>query len=476
MKVTHSIEAVTFTAELSKALTEAHTQYAERNPRSEQLHLDGQQNLPGGNTRTVLYSYPFPITFISGKDATLTSVDGHVYTDFLNEYSAGVYGHSNPQILKAIHEALANGWNFGGHSQYEKILAREVVQRFGPNGIEQVRFTNSGTEANMMALAAATQFTARTKILVFSEGYHGGTLVFSKASMQNLGTMTTNVPHDWVFAPYNNITKTELIVNGLPRQSLAAIMVEPVQGAGGCRPASREFLTFLYQTAKKQGALLIVDEVMTSRLGPHGYFSAATGLKADMVTLGKYVGGGMTFGAFGGRSEIMQLFDPTKRLLPHAGTYNNNVLSMAAGIAGLQIFNVSEVERLNAMGLTFRDKLQAILAEELMVKSHFYQPSNIIEIDSLDESVKMISTENGSEVPLPPIFITGYGSMLNVRFSGSQVDMWNGLFYHHMLQNDIYIATRGYMSLSLEINRSHVDGFLSAFRSFVQKHKRLLLL
>lgn len=200
-------------------------------------------------------------------------------------------------------------------------------------------------------------------MLVFSNGYHGSTLVFPMALIRGTTAPYMNLPRDFVYAPYNNIPETSAILNDLPPETLAAILVEPVQGSAGCRPATKEFLHFLRGIANKWGAILIFDEIMCSRLGYSGY-SATQGVRGDFVTFGKYVGGGMTFGAFGGRRDLMDLFDPTKNRLFHPGTYNNNVLSMHAGLVGLDIYNASEVDRLNKLGEYLKTKVQQILIDE----------------------------------------------------------------------------------------------------------------
>ena len=134
------------------ALAEAHSAYTARNPSPLQAYLSSCNFLPGGNTRTVLHAIPFPLTFASGRGATLTSVNDHTYIDFLGEYTAGIYGHNNPMIRSAIDDALTQGWSFGGNNLHEKELARLVCERLSPT-MELVRFTNSDTEANMMAVA-----------------------------------------------------------------------------------------------------------------------------------------------------------------------------------------------------------------------------------------------------------------------------------------------------------------------------------
>ncbi|RDL36881.1 uncharacterized protein BP5553_06233 [Venustampulla echinocandica] len=155
---------------VSSAVAEAHAAYLSNNPISAKAHGDAADYMPRGNTRTVLYAQPFPLSIKSGSGNKLTSADGHIYVDFLGEYSAGLFGHSNPRIEEALSKTMKCGWNFGGETLHEKELARKVTTRFSKGGMDLVRFTNSGTEANMMAIGAAVAWTARKKILVFSNG------------------------------------------------------------------------------------------------------------------------------------------------------------------------------------------------------------------------------------------------------------------------------------------------------------------
>ncbi|KAJ5724802.1 hypothetical protein N7493_006530 [Penicillium malachiteum] len=459
------------------ALTAARLEYAKRNAESERLQSEGASYMPGGNTRTILHVLPFPITFASGEGAKLTSVDGDTYLDFLGEYSAGIFGHSNEDIKAAVSAAMDKGWNFGGQCTYEKVLAKKVVERFYESGLELVRFTNSGTESNTMAIAAALNFTGRKKILVFTGGYHGGTLIFPSEYIQNPNVPNSNLPHDFVFAPYNNMAATQEVIDNLPAVSLAAILLEPLQGSGGCRAASPEFLRFLRKQATDLGALLIVDEVMASRLGPNGYCATA-GIKADLISFGKYIGGGMTFGAFGGRRDVMALFDPSKSPVQHPGTYNNNIVTMSAGIAGLDIYDAAAVAALNARGRDMKIKLQEILIRNGLYPEHPAGASRkILEIDSLNGPTFVLSQDgiSATDELLPKMFIAGEGSLLNVRFSGVDRASWQGLFYHHMLQRNIYLAARGYTPLHLALTDSDVDQYVAAVDEFVKLHREALL-
>jgi glutamate-1-semialdehyde 2,1-aminomutase len=312
---------------LTGAVHEQVRRYTDRNPLSAARHERAARAMPGGNTRSILHFDPFPLAFERGDGAYLWSLDGHQYVDFLGEFTAGLYGHSERVILDAVRDALDRGLSFGGVNDLEPRLAELVCARFP--SLDLVRFTNSGTEANLMALALAVATTGRRKVLVFRGGYHGGVLTFGETPSP------VTVPHEWVLADYDDVPGTRALLREHGPE-LAAVLVEPMLGAGGCVPAGQEFLEMLRAETRESGAVLVFDEVMTSRLSPGG-LQQVTGVLPDLTTLGKYLGGGLSFGAFGGRADLMAAYDPTRPgALFHAGTFNNNVLTMSAGIAGLE--------------------------------------------------------------------------------------------------------------------------------------------
>jgi glutamate-1-semialdehyde 2,1-aminomutase len=306
-----------------------------------------------------------------------------------------------------------------------------------------VRFCNSGTEANLNALSAARAFTRRAKILVFEGAYHGGMLSFAH------GTSPMNIPFPYVFARYNDLEETLAVIDEHGRD-LAAIIVEPMMGAGGCIAGRHEFLRGLRDAASRHGTVLIFDEVMTSRLSPGG-LQAKLGVIPDMTSFGKYLGGGMTFGAFGGRREIMSRFDPGRPdSFPHSGTYNNNVLTMAAGVAGLsEVLTPEAVDALNAKGEALKARLNAI------------------------------GEQQGVAVQ-----VTGVGSILCTHFQREPIGgprdsehtpaAARALLHLEMLARGFYLARRGFMALSLPLTDADYDAFAAAFEDFLATHAGVL--
>ncbi|KIW64353.1 hypothetical protein PV04_09295 [Phialophora macrospora] len=439
MKDPHTQVEVNGQPTLQAVLDNVYKQYAESNPQSLDAYNRSCEVMPGANTRTTIHASPFPLTIERGESASLFDVDGHEYLDFLGEFSAGIYGHSSPVIKKAVVDALEKGWNFGTKNMYEDQLARALVRRFS-NSMDLIRFCNSGTEANTMALGAAINITGKKKILVFANGYHGSTILFMNGSPKH----SMNVPYDFVVAPYNDIAGTDSLVEALPPDSLAAILVEPMQVSGGCIPGTDEFLRHLREVATREKALLIFDEIMTSRLD-FGGLQVTLGIKPDMTTIGKWAGGGMSFGAFGARREIMEWFDPRRAKLAHAGTFNNDIITMAAGVAGGALLTQERLAELNALG----SNLMAAIAKTIQAALSKTQP--------------------------PKMFVTGRGSLFAIRFSGPESAILRELFYHHLLANGIFIASRGFLALTLENTQAHCTRLLRAVEEFIAKYGSALI-
>ena len=422
---------------IDEALHEARERYAAANPASRAAHEEATRALPGGNTRTTLFFSPFPLTVTGGSGCRMTDLDGHGYVDLLGEYTAGLYGHNHPLIRQAIDAALDAGWNFGARGVHETALARLLCERFP--SLDLVRFTNSGTEANLLAVATATLRTGRRSVLVFDGAYHGSLLSFAG------GGIPINAPHHWLVGTYNDVAGTARLIEQ-HRDDLAAILVEPMLGSGGCVPGDPEFLSSLRRGADDVGAVLIFDEVMTSRMSAGG-MQRRLGITPDLTTLGKYIGGGMTFGAFGGQRELMAVYDPQYAgAVPHSGTFNNNVLSMAAGHAGLsQVFTAEVSDALFARG----ERLRADLNEACRAAN-----------------ARMQWTGVGS-------LLTGHFQTAPIR-SASDIRAepeLRELFHLDMLDRGFYLARRGMIALSLEVGDDECAAFCAALGDFLEQRR-----
>jgi glutamate-1-semialdehyde 2,1-aminomutase len=430
-------------SDLEAALAEAREAYSAARPNSAAIHAKARAVMPGGNTRTVLFYTPFPTAMTRGEGARLWDADGREYLDLCGEYTAGLFGHSETRILDAVKAAMDRGINLAAVGENEGRLAALICARFP--SVDQVRFTNSGTEANIMALAGARGFTGRTEVLAFRGGYHGGVFTVPVGAPG----YPVNQPKPMRFADFNDPDGAARAIREAG-EALAAVIVEPMQGSSGCIPATREFLQALREATRETGALLIFDEVMTSRHG-FGGLQQRLGITPDMTTFGKYMAGGMSFGAFGGRADVMAVFDGHRAgAMPHAGTFNNNVLSMAAGCVALgEIFDEAAAETLYARGERLRDALNAACARQ-GVAMHF----------------------------------TGVGSMMTPHFRTGPVtapykasieeEQMRELFFFDMLAAGMYLARRGMVALMLPVTDADCERFVAAVEEFCAARKPVL--
>jgi len=346
------------------------SRWSEPGSRSGALFAEAQRVMPGGNTRTTVYMAPYPPYADSGAGCWVTDVEGDRRLDCLNNYTALVHGHAHPAIVKAATERLRRGTSFPMPTPEEIELASLIVERV-PSA-DQVRFTNSGSEAVMMAVKAARAFTGRPKIAKFEGAYHGsydyvevslgstpatwGPLDAPASIEYSRGT-PRGVLDDVVVLPFNY---PELTSARIARHAdeLAAVIVDPVPNRVGLMPARRDFLQSLRGVTRQHGIVLIFDEVISFRVGYHGA-QGAFGVHPDMTTLGKIIGGGFPVGAVAGSAEVMAVFDPTggSPPAPHGGTFNANPVTMAAGLAAMRLLDRRAFERLDDLGAKLRGGL-----------------------------------------------------------------------------------------------------------------------
>jgi glutamate-1-semialdehyde 2,1-aminomutase len=307
--------------------------------------------LPGGNTRSTVFVPPRPPYAVRGAGHRLLDADGHTVIDLQANMSALVHGHGHPVVVEALTAAARELVSVGLPTESEVALADHLVDRIA--AVERVRFANSGTEAVMAALRLARAYTERPAVLRFEGCYHGA----YDGVLRSPRGVPPGLAADTVLVPWGDVEALERAVAG-HGERLACVLVDLMPNRAGLRPATPEFADAVQRAAHGAGALLVVDEVITFRL-EHGALHSAYGLEPDLVTLGKAIGGGLPVGAFGGRADVMALFDPHRPdPLEHGGTFTANPPTMRAGLAALELLTPAEIGRINALG----DRLRAGVA------------------------------------------------------------------------------------------------------------------
>jgi glutamate-1-semialdehyde 2,1-aminomutase len=310
-------------------------------------------SLPGGNTRTTVFVPPHPPYAVRGEGYTVHDADGHSVIDLQANMSALVHGHAHPRITQAIADAAAHGTAFGLPTESELALSEHLSTRMP--ALERVRFANSGTEAVMAALRLARAHADKPAILRFEGCYHGA----YDGVLKSPRGVPPGLQSDQVLAPWGDVGAfTEALTRNADR--VAAVLVDLMPNRAGLVPATDEFAHALRALTEELGVILIVDEVITFRL-EHGGLHSAYGFAPDLVTLGKAIGGGLPVGAFGGRADVMRLYDPREPdALEHGGTFTAAPVVMRAGLASVELLDAGEVARINRLGDDLRAGLKAL--------------------------------------------------------------------------------------------------------------------
>jgi glutamate-1-semialdehyde 2,1-aminomutase len=348
--------------------------YRHTTPASHDLHEHAVKSMPGGTTRTTTYFDPYPLYIDRGDGCRVWDVDGAERIDMIGNYTAMILGHAHPKVVEAIRKQAARGTAFAAANPIEVELATLLCERVP--SLELVRFCNSGTEATMFAMRLARAFTGRPKIARIEGGYHGthdyaevsthpapaeaGASDRPTASPDSIGTPAWAL-RDTVVLPFNNPDAAERILRE-EAGHVAAVILEPIIGAGGVIASTHEFLERLRSVTRQLGMLLIFDEVISLRVAPGGA-QQLYGITPDLTTMGKIIGGGLPVAAFGGRADVMELMDPRREPnLPQGGTYNGNPLGMAAGVAALKELTPDVYQDLNRKGARVKDQLTEVFA------------------------------------------------------------------------------------------------------------------
>ena len=350
--------------------------YLNRTPNSAKMQEAASKYLPGGSSRDASFFAPYPIFIERGSGTYIYDVDGNQYLDYMINATSLILGHSHPEIVNALKKQIEIGVSFSGPTDSQIVLAKTLTDRIP--SIEKIRFTNSGTEATLNAIRLSRAFTGRYKIAKFEGAYHGSheyVAVSVRPSSMDLSSDFTNpvpehpgqpksIVEDVLVLPYGDSQKCETLLRKYSDE-LACLIMEPVSSNFGYLPAPSEFLNLMRTLTSELGIVLIFDEVQSFRVASGGaqeFFNVVP----DLTALGKLIGGGLPVGAFGGKNELMSLYDPTVSSgakIPHAGTFNANPMTMVAGEVVLNHLTEDSYIKMNHLGDILRQKLESVFDE-----------------------------------------------------------------------------------------------------------------
>ncbi len=395
---------------------------------SQELFHRAQRHIPGGVNSPVRAFHGVggePVFIRRAEGAYLEDADGKRYVDYVGSWGPMILGHAHPRVLAAVHEAVDKGLGYGAPTEIEIAMAERICELVP--SIEMVRMVNSGTEATMSAIRLARAYTGRDKILKFEGCYHGHSdslLVKAGSGALTLGVPTSpGVPvalaEHTITVPYNDLERVEEVFARVGSQ-IACIIVEPVAGNMNCIPPLPGFLDGLRRLCDEHGSVLIFDEVMTGFRVALGGAQQRYGVRPDLTTLGKVIGGGLPVGAFGGRKEIMEKIAPLGPVY-QAGTLSGNPVAMAAGLATLEELSKPD----------FYENLSAVtqrIAEGLATRARAF-------------NVPLLTTRVGGMFGL---FFTEQEAVHNyAQVSQCDLDRFRR-FFHGMLEEGVYLAPSAY--------------------------------
>jgi glutamate-1-semialdehyde 2,1-aminomutase len=443
------------TAALTAALASARQTYIKTNPASAAAFESAKRaGIAGGTNRASIFYKPFPLTFVDAEAATAVTADGQSVTDFLGNYTAGLFGFSPQPVIDAVTSAMANGHALGGAAnKIEANVARALVNRF--KSIDMVRFCNTGSEANTYAMNTARAVTGREKFLMYEGAYHGAWI--------HGGDLALDIPYNKIYAPYGDADQICRLIEENASE-LAAFIMEPVMVNPQIylkQLAPSSYLKQIRDTCSRAGCALIFDEVMTSRLAPGGA-QELVDVEPDLTTFGKYFGGGMPFGGFGGKREWMNRHDPDHpRSINSGGTFNQNALCLAAVDSVLSdLWTPEQCREHNAMGDNFREEINK-LSEFLRVPCQAVGTGSLITLIWQCRSVFQTSATEGHKQPLDIAKDQAVGESTQ-------------LFWFHMLAEHSILAGSprlNYLTLPVTLKKEDYQRFLAGIEDFAQVYR-----
>ena len=424
---------------LDLAVDAAVARYVDRHPNSREQAATAAVVLPGGNTRSVLHIEPFAFRVAGATGARITDVDGHTYLDLLGDYSAGLIGRSSV-VAGVVRDVLERGWSFGAISEAETLFAEAVVARFP--SIDQVRFTNSGSEANVLALMTARHVTGRPRVVVFDGAYHGGPLYFGP------GGEGLRIPFEYAVVPYNDVAALEAELNG-NGDRVAAVLVEPMLGAGGCIPGRPEFLAAARELTSTAGALLIFDEVMTSRLAVGGVQRPAR----------NHAGHDHARQVPRRRALVRRLRRPARR----HGRLRPGGRRRPGPRRDVQQQRVHH-GRWRRRGEAGRRRRR--WRRSTNAASGCAERSTVASSGRRWPSRRRAGARCCRSIP-------SRGPVERPADLAGADPRWRHLLFHELLAAGYYIAPRGYLALTMDVSDDDLDGFIDAVDNFLERYAQL---
>lgn len=433
--------------------------------RSLELHSKALQFLPGGTSRLVHEVRPHPTYVSHGNGCSVVDVDGNERIDFFGNASSMIHGYAHPRITDAVIERVRKGTAFALPSEVQITLAEMISSRIA--SVEQVRFTNSGSEAVLFAVKAVRAFTGRPKIAKFEGLYHGcydwvevsldpgeddmGP-VDSPRSVAYARGLPADVLTDVIVLPFNDLERTEALLRR-HRNELAGVLVDVMPNQIGLVPAVPGLLERLAVLTRELGILLVSDEVINFRLAYGGGQEHAR-FSADVTVLGKVIGGGLPVGAVGASAEIMSVFSGAKGrpAVPHAGTFNANPVTLAAGVESLTLLTRAELGRINALGQRIRDGLTELFTAK-RVDAHVTGAGSLFRIH-------MTSTR-----------FSDYRGWRRAVMANATAKQKQQLLYEGLLDRGILFSPSGMGAISTPMSEREVDVFVDAARDIVAAHR-----
>lgn len=432
-----------------EAMNQACEAYCGKTQKSKAAFEEARNYLAGGETRSIACFDPYPFTVEYAEGCRLHDLDGNVYIDFLNNYTSLIHGHAHPALTKAISEAAAKGTACPAGIPEQVELAKIICQRM--EHVDRVRFCNSGTEATMFAVRAARAFKKRDGVIKMLGGYHGthDIVEFSVSPKIVPGMDLTKpianepgVPNsagETVYiARYNSLEDVEAILKE-HADDIACILVEPFLGTTGMIPAKPGYLQGLRALADQYEVLLVIDEVQGFRLSTGGA-QKKFGVRADICSFGKIIGGGLAVGAFGGRADIMNLYDHYANDFPlkQSGTFNGNRPTMAGGIAAMKLLDETAFEKLEMLGARLEDGMNKSI-ETHNVNMSVTREGSLLNIHFVKEAPFDYETAYADKTPVSP------------------------LWYLTMLNGGIFPAPRGLFVISTVMTEKEIDKAIQVF-------------